>query len=225
MMRGEELRGEAVRHEAPTGWRWMLRDIGHEAARHLRILPRNVEILIFAVIQPIMFIVLFVYVFGGDPDSGVRRLQAVAAARDLRSNGGVRFGVHERRLGRGHAVRPRRAFPLAADVAGGGHRRADRLGSPPQHDQLRGDVRGRIPRRLPVRRFAARGGRSDRSAVVLQLCVQLDPGLHRTVGHLGRGGELGRVHLDVPRDVRVVGVRRYPLDELGRAVDRQGEPL
>jgi ABC-2 type transport system permease protein len=59
------MHGDATRHEAPTGWRWMLRDIGHEAARHLRILPRNVEILIFAVIQPIMFIVLFVYVFGG----------------------------------------------------------------------------------------------------------------------------------------------------------------
>jgi ABC transporter DrrB family efflux protein len=43
----------------------MLRDIGHEAARHLRILPRNIELLIFAVIQPIMFVVLFVYVFGG----------------------------------------------------------------------------------------------------------------------------------------------------------------
>ena len=36
-----------------------------EASRHLRILPRNVELLIFATIQPIMFVVLFVYVFGG----------------------------------------------------------------------------------------------------------------------------------------------------------------
>lgn len=36
-----------------------------EASRHLRILPRNIELLIFATIQPIMFVVLFVYVFGG----------------------------------------------------------------------------------------------------------------------------------------------------------------
>ncbi|MAT03974.1 MAG: ABC transporter [Acidimicrobiaceae bacterium] len=36
-----------------------------EAERHLRIIPRNIELLIFATIQPIMFIVLFVYVFGG----------------------------------------------------------------------------------------------------------------------------------------------------------------
>jgi ABC-2 type transport system permease protein len=39
-----------------------------EASRHLRILPRNPELLIFATIQPIMFVVLFVYVFGGSID-------------------------------------------------------------------------------------------------------------------------------------------------------------
>jgi energy-coupling factor transporter ATP-binding protein EcfA2 len=36
-----------------------------EAARHLRIVPRNVERLIFATLQPVMFVLLFVYVFGG----------------------------------------------------------------------------------------------------------------------------------------------------------------
>ena len=36
-----------------------------EAERHLRIIPRNMELLIFAAIQPVMFVVLFVYVFGG----------------------------------------------------------------------------------------------------------------------------------------------------------------
>jgi ABC-2 type transport system permease protein len=42
-----------------------LGDSWTEASRHLRILPRNPELLIFATIQPIMFVVLFVYVFGG----------------------------------------------------------------------------------------------------------------------------------------------------------------
>ena len=36
-----------------------------EAERHLRIIPRNIELLMFATIQPVMFVVLFVYVFGG----------------------------------------------------------------------------------------------------------------------------------------------------------------
>lgn len=44
---------------------WALRDSWTEAMRHLRIIPRNIELLIFATIQPIMFIVLFVYVFRG----------------------------------------------------------------------------------------------------------------------------------------------------------------
>lgn len=41
------------------------RDASTEATRHLRIIPRNPELLGFATIQPVMFIVLFNYVFGG----------------------------------------------------------------------------------------------------------------------------------------------------------------
>jgi ABC-2 type transport system permease protein/oleandomycin transport system permease protein len=42
-----------------------LKDSWVEAERHLRIIPRNVELLLFAAVQPVMFVVLFVYVFGG----------------------------------------------------------------------------------------------------------------------------------------------------------------
>ena len=42
-----------------------MRDSWTEATRHLRALPRNPELLVFARLQPIMFVVLFVYVFGG----------------------------------------------------------------------------------------------------------------------------------------------------------------
>lgn len=48
-----------------TGPAWLLRDGWTEAVRHLRALPRNPELLMFATIQPIMFVLLFVYVFGG----------------------------------------------------------------------------------------------------------------------------------------------------------------
>jgi len=44
---------------------YIVQDSWTEAGRHLRIIPRNIELLIFATIQPIMFIVLFAYVFGG----------------------------------------------------------------------------------------------------------------------------------------------------------------
>ena len=50
---------------ADTGIGWMARDAWTEAKRHLRIIPRNPELVAFAVVQPIMFTVLFVYVFGG----------------------------------------------------------------------------------------------------------------------------------------------------------------
>jgi len=52
-------------HEVPTGPVWLWRDSWTEALRHLRAVPRDPELLIFATIQPIMFVLLFVYVFGG----------------------------------------------------------------------------------------------------------------------------------------------------------------
>jgi ABC-2 type transport system permease protein len=36
-----------------------------EAGRHLRIMPRSLELLLFATVQPVMFVLLFSYIFGG----------------------------------------------------------------------------------------------------------------------------------------------------------------
>ena len=55
----------AEAHDVPSGPVWLLRDSWTEAVRHLRALPRNPELLVFATVQPVMFILLFVYVFGG----------------------------------------------------------------------------------------------------------------------------------------------------------------
>ncbi len=52
-------------HEPKTGFSWALKDAWTEAVRHLRIIPRNPELLMFATLQPIMFVLLFNYVFGG----------------------------------------------------------------------------------------------------------------------------------------------------------------
>jgi ABC-2 type transport system permease protein/oleandomycin transport system permease protein len=51
--------------DPPGGLGWAVRDSWTEALRHLRALPRNPELLVFAALQPVMFVVLFVYVFGG----------------------------------------------------------------------------------------------------------------------------------------------------------------
>ena len=60
-----ELVAPAEREETPSGLVWLVRDSWTEAVRHLRALPRNPELLMFATIQPVMFVLLFVYVFGG----------------------------------------------------------------------------------------------------------------------------------------------------------------
>ncbi len=52
-------------YEPKTGIVWALRDSWTEAVRHLRIIPRNMELMMFATFQPIMFVLLFNYVFGG----------------------------------------------------------------------------------------------------------------------------------------------------------------
>jgi ABC transporter DrrB family efflux protein len=48
-----------------TGLKWWLSDAWVVTMRNLRRIPRQPGVLIFAVIQPILFIVLFRYVFGG----------------------------------------------------------------------------------------------------------------------------------------------------------------
>lgn len=48
-----------------SGPAWLARDCWTEATRHLIATVRNPDLLVFATIQPIMFVVLFVYVFGG----------------------------------------------------------------------------------------------------------------------------------------------------------------
>jgi len=60
-----EARYTPENRAVPTGWPWLLRDSLTEMRRHLRAVPRDPELLVFSSIQPIMFVVLFVYVFGG----------------------------------------------------------------------------------------------------------------------------------------------------------------
>lgn len=57
--------GHDLTYDVPTGPIWLWRDSWTEALRHLRAVPRDPELLIFATIQPLMFVLLFTYVFGG----------------------------------------------------------------------------------------------------------------------------------------------------------------
>lgn len=53
------------RRVTPMGPKWFISDVWTESTRHLLAMIRNPDLLVFAIVQPIMFVVLFVYVFGG----------------------------------------------------------------------------------------------------------------------------------------------------------------
>ncbi len=65
---GPVAAGKVWAGDVPGGALWALRDSWNEATRHLRAMPRSPELLMFATLQPIMFVVLFRYVFGGSID-------------------------------------------------------------------------------------------------------------------------------------------------------------
>ena len=67
----------APQTDIADGPQWILKDSWTEATRHLHAIPRNPELLIFATIQPIMFIVLFVYVFQGSVQTPIDYVQYV----------------------------------------------------------------------------------------------------------------------------------------------------
>jgi ABC-2 type transport system permease protein/oleandomycin transport system permease protein len=69
--------GTAQQYDPPTGFSWLLKDSWTEANRHLKAVPRNPELLMFATIQPVMFIVLFVYVFQGSINVPIDYVQYV----------------------------------------------------------------------------------------------------------------------------------------------------
>ncbi len=118
--------------------------------RNLRRIPRIPELAIFAIIQSIMFVLLFAFVFGGAIPlagySGTERLPRVPAARHLRPDHRLRRGHRGDRHVRRHQQGHHRPLPLAADGPLGRAHRPDVLGS-------------RLQRRDPRRADAGRPGR------------------------------------------------------------------
>ncbi len=138
--------------------------------RNLRRIPRIPELAIFAIIQSIMFVLLFAFVFGGaiaipgfpDPNAYREYLLPGHLRPDHRLRGGDRGDRHVRRHQQGH----HRPLPLAADVAIGGPDRPDVLGSRLQRGHPGRPDAGRPgrrlvgphgPRQLPGRRGPAPG--------------------------------------------------------------------
>ncbi|MGI9623562.1 MAG: ABC transporter permease, partial [Acidimicrobiales bacterium] len=62
---GETAVGDRAARPVPQGPIWLARDSRTEATRHVRVIPRNPELVAFTITQPVMFTLLFVFVFGG----------------------------------------------------------------------------------------------------------------------------------------------------------------
>ena len=128
-------------------------DIAVVTMRNLRHFWRQPDLLVFSTIQPIMFVVLFVYVFGGavglalPPGVTLRRLPP---AGDLRPVGDVPRVEHGGRPLRGPTPRRHRPLPLDADGALGGPARANDRGPGAKRPDHRPDDRRRLPGRLPL---------------------------------------------------------------------------
>lgn len=60
-----DLNAQAVAAESGGGIRWALSDTWEMVKRNLRHIPRSPELLLDVTVQPVIFVVLFVYIFGG----------------------------------------------------------------------------------------------------------------------------------------------------------------
>ncbi len=93
----------ALRHGGTLAWRGIVKTI------------HSPEALIDVTLQPVIFLLLFVYVFGGAISGDTCDLPAVRAARRARADHRVRLGRHRRRARRRPEDRHLRPVPQPAD--------------------------------------------------------------------------------------------------------------
>ena len=190
------------------------------AWRTLKRVPRIPELAIFAILQSIMFVVLFAFVFGGAiPLPGRRQLPRVPDARDLHPDARVRVDHDRDRVRRRHDEGHHRPLPLAADGALRRPQRADvrrrhlHDGHPRRADALR--PRRRLARALERRRLHARRP----ADAVLHVRDGLGRRLPRPARADGRDRPAARLPHHLPAHVPLERVRP-DRDAAGRASSR-----
>ena len=185
------------------------RDSSTEALRHLRIIPRNPELLGFSLVQPIMFVLLFVYVFGGAiqvpgfSNYNQFLIPGIFAQTLVFGSSFTAVGLAED-LSKGLVDRLR-SLPIARSAVLVGRTFSDLARN--VFDVLRDVVVAfLVGFRFEGSLLGAIGGTALMMAFSYRL--QLDPGLDRSRRRFGRSRQRCLVHLDVPDHVLVVRVRR-----------------
>ena len=213
------------RRRGEGGMRRLVSDTLVIAERNLVRLPRAPDLLIAFTVQPVMFVLLFVYVFGGAISTPGYDVRGLPDPGDHRPEHRLRRLRHGARAQRGPPQGPHRPLPLAADGAPGG------AGRP--HAVRRRDE-------LPVRRRAARDGLIigfSFHASVLEIVGGM--ALLMLFGYafswvfallgllvvLARVGQLDRLPRRLPADLHLVGLRAGRLDAARAAVVRRDQPV
>ena len=162
-----------ARTKSGTRLGWGVADAFVLMKRNVLRFVRIPALLVFSIVQPLMFVLLFVYVLGGNIKNlpGIDYVQ-LPDARHLRPDRHLRLDEHRHRARRGPRQRYHRPLPLVADGALRRARRADPRGPRPQHRGRRADGGGGLPGRLLVHeRFRLRdpgdGTHRDRRVRVL----------------------------------------------------------
>ena len=203
----------------------MISDTLMLAERALVRLPRNPDMLLAFTVQPIMFVLLFAFVFGGAietpgygdyidfliPGMIVQQIAFGGFATAL----GLAEDMTKGLIDRFRSLPTARASVLAgrtlADVATNLLSIAVLLTTGFDH-------------RLPLRRERARDPGRHRPAAAVRLRVQLDLRGDRHERVLAGGGERRRLHPDLPDHVHLVRVRAGRVDAGGPAPRRRGQP-
>ena len=208
-----------LRLPPPRAVRSAITDTAVVTGRNLRHYIRQPDLLVFSTIQPVLFVLLFVYVFGGaigrSLPHGITYVDFLLPGIFVQS---VTFGASQTAVGlkedltRG-VVDRFRSMPIARSAVLAGRTVADLVRNIADHLP---DDRRRLPGRVPLPRRGSRGGRMHRRRRRLRLGPQLDLRLRGAHRPGRRDGADRRVRRDLPARVRQLGVRaRRPPSRTG----------
>ena len=203
--------------------RWALADGLAVARRNLTHVRHVPEKLLDVTLQPIMFVLLFAYVFGGVHRRSRRQLPRVPHGRHLRPDPGLRGSTAPRRHRRRHAkgiVDRFRSLPMARSAVLSAATLAD-LATAARPD---GPRRHRPGGRLAHPRGVARHGRRLRPAPALRLRDELARHAPRPVVRSPEAAQGVVFIVDLPADVRRQHVRAHRRHADRAAASRRVEP-
>ena len=194
------------------------------AERNLVRLPRAPDLLIAFTIQPVMFVLLFAYVFGGAISTpGYDYIDFLIPGIIVQN---IAFGGFVTALGLSEDLTKGlidrfRSLPTARASVLAGRTLADVVTNTLSIVVLLGT--GLIIG-FSFDASAPRDPRRRRPAAAVRLRVLVDLRAARDVGLLARGGQRRRLHADLPDHVHLGGVRARRVDARRAAPVRRGQP-